>query len=258
MYKIDLNCDLGESYGAYTIGMDEQVIPHISSANVACGFHASDPVTMERTVKLCRENAVAVGAHPGLPDLLGFGRRNMKISCEEARTYVQYQVGALWAFCRAAGVPMQHVKPHGALYNMAGRDYALARAICEGVRDVDGQLIMLVLSGSELERAARDTGLAVAREVFADRGYEEDGSLVPRGRDGAMITDEDEAVKRVLSMVKRGCVRSVTGREIAVQADSVCVHGDGPQALAFVQRLRKALEDERVEICNLKTVSHHS
>lgn len=256
MVSIDLNCDLGESFGSYTIGMDDQVIPYISSANVACGFHASDPLTMAHTVALCRKHGVAVGAHPGFPDLLGFGRRNMAVSPEEAKAYVQYQLGALWAFCREQDLPLQHVKPHGALYNMAGKDYTLARAICEGVQAVDPKLIMLVLSGSQMQRAAQDTGLRVAREVFADRAYEEDGSLVPRTKAGAMINDEDLAVSRVIRMVRHGCVTTVTGRDIPIQADSVCVHGDGPKALLFVQKLHQALEEEGIQIRPLSACIH--
>ena len=256
MVSIDLNCDLGESFGSYTIGMDDQVIPYISSANVACGFHASDPLTMAHTAALCRKHGVSVGAHPGFPDLLGFGRRNMAVSPEEAKAYVQYQLGALWAFCREQGLPLQHVKPHGALYNMAGKDYTLARAICEGVQAVDPKLIMLVLSGSQMQRAAQDTGLRVAREVFADRAYEEDGSLVPRTKAGAMISDEDLAVSRVIRMIRHGCVTTVTGRDIPIQADSVCVHGDGPKALLFVQKLHQALEEEEIQIRPLSACIH--
>lgn len=252
MLQIDLNCDLGESFGVYRLGMDEQVIPHISSANVACGFHASDPLTMAHTVALCREHGVHVGAHPGFPDLLGFGRRNLQVSPEEAKAYVQYQLGALQAFCQSQGLTLQHVKPHGALYNMAGKDYALARAICEGVKEVNPDLILLVLSGSQMQKAAEDLGLTAAREVFADRAYEEDGSLVARTKPGAMITDEDLAVNRVIGMIRDGSVQAVTGRWIPIQADSVCVHGDGPRALQFVQRLRQALAAEGIAVRPLR------
>lgn len=167
MNQVDLNCDLGESFGAYKIGMDDQVIPFISSANVACGFHASDPVIMQKTVQLAKKSGVSIGAHPGFPDRMGFGRRKMDVSPAEAKAYVQYQLGALSAFCRAAGVPLCHVKPHGALYNMAGKDYRLARAICEGILEFDENLILLALSGSEMVRAANDVGLRAASEVFA-------------------------------------------------------------------------------------------
>ena len=248
MPSIDLNCDLGESFGAYTIGMDAQVIPYVTSANVACGFHAGDAVVMERTVALCKASGAAVGAHPGLPDLQGFGRRVMKISPAEAGAFVTYQVGALKAFCDAAGVPLHHVKPHGALYNMAGRDRELADAIARAVQSAAPGAVLLALSGSEMVRAAQAIGLPVASEVFADRGYRPDGSLVPRGTPGAMIEDEDEAIARVIRMVKEGKVRACDGTDIAIRADSVCVHGDGPKALAFVQKISAALKASGVEL----------
>ena len=254
MYQVDLNCDLGESFGAYTIGMDSEVIPFISSANVACGYHASDPVVMEKTVKMAAENKVAVGAHPGYPDLMGFGRRNMNVSPAEAKAYVMYQVGALEAFCKASGISMQHVKPHGAMYNMAGKDYKLARAICEGIYEVNPKSILLGLSGSQMLIAAEEIGLPCAKEVFADRAYEEDGSLVARTKEGSMITDEDLAVSRVIRMIKEGKVEAVTGKDIAICADSVCVHGDGPKALAFVQKIRKALEAEGIVIAPMSKI----
>ncbi len=251
MYRVDLNSDLGESFGRYTLGLDEKVIPLISSANVACGYHASDPVVMDRTVSLARESGVRVGAHPGFPDLLGFGRRNMNVTFAEAKAYTLYQLGALSGFCRAKGVKLQHVKPHGALYNMAAKDYTLSAAICEGIKEFDPELIVLALSGGQLARAAADAGLPVALEVFADRAYEEDGTLVDRKKDGAMITDEEEAIRRVVRMVKEKKVRAVTGKDIPIEADSVCVHGDGDKALAFVGRIREAFEREGIQICSL-------
>lgn len=255
MFCVDLNCDLGESFGAYKIGMDEEVLPYITSANVACGFHASDPLVMEETVKLAAKTRAAVGAHPGFPDLMGFGRRNLNVSPAEVKAYVMYQVGALAAFCKAEGLAMQHVKPHGAMYNMAGKDYALARAVCEGIREVDDSLILLALSGSCMLKAAEDAGLRAAREVFADRAYEEDGSLVARTKPGAMITDEELAVFRVVRMVKEGKVESVTGKDIPIRADSVCVHGDGEKAVAFVRRIHAALLAEGVEIVPLSRLA---
>ena len=242
MLKIDLNSDLGESFGAYTIGKDSEVIPLISSANVACGFHASDPLVMEKTVALCKKIGVRIGAHPGFPDLVGFGRRQMQVSADELRTMVIYQVGALKTFCDAAGVKLQHVKPHGAMYNMAGKDEAMARAICEGVHAVDPSLILLGLSGSKLVEAAKKVGLRAAREVFADRAYEEDGSLVARSKPGAMITDEDEAIARVVSMVTEHKVKAITGKEIAIEADSICLHGDSPKAVLFAEKISVALK----------------
>lgn len=242
MIKVDLNCDMGESFGNYVCGMDADVVPHISSANVACGFHASDPLVMEKTVALCKQSGVRVGAHPGFPDLVGFGRRQMQVSPDELRTMVIYQVGALKTFCGAAGVKLQHVKPHGAMYNMAGKDEQMARAICEGVYAVDPSLILLGLSGSKLVAAAKKVGLRAAKEVFADRAYEEDGSLVARSKPGAMITDENEAIARVVSMVTERKVKAITGKEIAIEADSICLHGDSPKAVLFAEKISAALK----------------
>lgn len=248
MFRVDLNSDLGESYGRYTIGMDERIIPLVTSANVACGYHASDPVVMQRTVREAKKAGIGVGAHPGFPDLMGFGRREMAVSPAEAKAYTLYQLGALAAFCQAEGVKLQHVKPHGAMYNMAARDYELARAICEAVAEFDRNLIVLALSGGEMVRAAGELGLRTAFEVFADRAYEEDGSLVNRRKPGAMITDEEEAIRRVIRMVKEQKVETITGKNIAIRADSVCVHGDGEKALAFVEKIRRALQEEGVLI----------
>lgn len=254
MFRVDLNSDLGESFGRYTLGMDDKIIPLITSANVACGYHASDPVVMEKTIAMAKEAGIRVGAHPGFPDLMGFGRRNMNVSPAEAKAYTLYQLGALDGFCRAAGVKLQHVKPHGALYNMAAKDYKLAEAICEAIQSFDKNLIVLALSGGELARAAKDMGLRTALEVFADRGYEEDGTLVDRRKEGAMITDEQEAIDRVIRMVKEKKVTAVTGRDIPIQADSVCVHGDGVKALAFVEKIRAALQNEDIQICSLDEI----
>lgn len=248
MNKVDLNCDLGESFGNYKLGLDEEVIPYISSANIACGFHASDPAVMEKTVVMAKENNVSAGAHPGYPDLVGFGRRNMTVSPKEVKAMVMYQIGALSAFCTANQITMQHVKPHGAMYNMAGKDSALATAICEAIYEVNPHYILLGQSGSELQKAAERTGLKFAREVFADRAYEEDGSLVARSKPGAVITDENIAIDRVISMVKYGKVTAVTGKEIEAPADSICVHGDGIKAVEFVKKIRERLEAENISI----------
>ena len=251
MYTVDLNSDLGESFGRYTIGNDDKIIPLISSANVACGYHASDPVVMGKTIAMAKEAGIRVGAHPGFPDLMGFGRRNMNVTPAEAKAYVLYQLGALDAFCRVNGVKMQHVKPHGALYNMAAKDYTLSTAICEAIKEFDSNLIVLALSGGQLAKAAQDMGLRTAMEVFADRGYEEDGTLVDRHKEGAMITDENEAIARVIRMVKEKKVTGVTGKDIPIQADSICVHGDGAKALAFVEKIREAFEKEGIQISPL-------
>ena len=254
MFRVDLNSDLGESFGRYTLGMDDKIIPLITSANVACGYHASDPVVMEKTIAMAKEAGIRVGAHPGFPDLMGFGRRNMNVSPAEAKAYTLYQLGALDGFCRAAGVKLQHVKPHGALYNMAAKDYKLSEAICEAIKSFDKDLIVLALSGGELAKAAKDMGLRTALEVFADRGYEEDGTLVDRRKEGTMITDEQEAIDRVIRLVKEKKVTAVTGRDIPIQADSVCVHGDGVKALAFVEKIRAALQKEEIQICSLDEI----
>ena len=251
MYKVDLNSDLGESFGRYTLGMDADILQLVSSANVACGYHASDPLVMNKTIAMAKETGVRVGAHPGFPDLMGFGRRNMDVSPAEAKAYTLYQLGALDAFCKAHGVKMQHVKPHGAMYNMAGKDYALSKAICEAIYEYDKDLIVMALSGGELVHAAEDMGLKVACEVFADRAYEEDGSLVNRRKEGAMITDENEAIARVVRMIKEQKVTAITGKDIPIKADSVCVHGDGVKALAFVKKIRETLTAEGVEIVPL-------
>lgn len=254
MYRVDLNSDLGESFGNYKLGMDDKIIPLITSANMACGFHASDPHVMAKTVRMAAEAGTRIGAHPGYPDLMGFGRRNMSVTPSEAEDYVMYQLGALYGFCKANGVAIQHVKPHGALYNMAAKDYKLAEGICRAIKKFDDKLIVLALSGGELAHAAADMGLPVALEVFADRAYEEDGSLVNRRKEGAMITDENLAIKRVVRMIKEGKVETITGKDIDIQADSVCVHGDGAKALLFVEKIRETLTAEGIKICSLAEI----
>ncbi len=246
MLYIDLNCDLGESFGKYTIGNDEKVLKYVTSVNIACGFHAGDPVIMERTVKLAIEKGIAIGAHPGYPDLMGFGRRNMDISIHEARSYMIYQIGALKAFVESYGGKLQHVKPHGALYNMASVDYALAKALAEAVYDVDRELIFMGLANSTMTKAAKDTGLNVAHEVFADRAYNDDGTLVSRKLEGAVIHDTEVCVRRVLSMIKEGKVTSIDGTDIQIKADSICIHGDNSMALEFAKNLKKKLSEQYI------------
>ena len=252
--KVDLNSDLGESFGAYTIGMDDKIIPLVSSANVACGYHASDPLVMMDTIKQVKAAGIHIGAHPGFPDLMGFGRRNMSLTLEESYAYTLYQISALSGMCQAQGIKLQHVKAHGALYNMAAVDYNLSKVICEAAAAIDKNIIILALSGSETVKAAKDCGLKAAQEVFADRGYEEDGTLVNRKKDGAFIHDEDIAIGRVIRMVKEGCVKAVTGKDIAIQADSICVHGDGEKALLFIEKIRAGLKAEGIEICPLNAL----
>lgn len=251
MYKVDLNCDLGESFGNYKIGCDEEVIPFISSANIACGFHASDPVVMDKTVEMAKRCGISVGAHPGFPDLMGFGRRKMDITPHEAKVMLQYQIGALDAFCKAYNIKMSHVKPHGALYNMAGKDIELSLAICEGIKSLNPNLILLGLSGSKMIEAAKMTGIKYASEVFADRAYNDDGSLVDRKKNGAVITDEDEAIKRVIQIVKEGRVKSINGNDIKIEAQSICIHGDNIKALEFAKKIRHSLECENIEILSI-------
>lgn len=253
--KIDINCDLGESFGAYKIGGDEAVIPFITSANIACGYHAGDACVMAKTVAAAKLNNVACGAHPGFPDLMGFGRREMKATPAEVKAYMIYQLGALDAFCRAEGVKMQHVKPHGALYNMAAKDENLALAIAESIAAVNKDLILLALSGSKMLDAARSLGIRCASEVFADRAYEEDGTLVARSKPGSMIEDENIAIDRVVRMAKEGKVTSITGKDICIKADSVCVHGDGAKALEFVKKISARLKEEGITAAPLSEIA---
>jgi UPF0271 protein len=250
MNRIDLNCDMGESFGVWTLGDDAGVMPWITSANIACGFHAGDFSTMRQTVLLAKAHGVAIGAHVSLPDLQGFGRRAMKVSPDEAHALTLYQIGALAAFARAAGLRVAHVKPHGALYNMAAKDAALAGAIARAVRDFDAQLILVGLANSELPRAGAALGLAVAHEAFADRRYEADGSLTPRGTQGAVIDDVDAAVAQAVTIATQGKVDIRSGGTLALRADTICVHGDRPDAALFARRLHEALESAGVAIAN--------
>lgn len=246
MHIVDLNCDMGESFGAYSMGRDAEVLRHVTSANIACGFHAGDPATMRRTVKLALEHGVALGAHPGLQDLIGFGRRDMDISPEEAYDIVVYQIGALSGFVRAEGAKLQHVKAHGSLYNMAARDAGLAEAIAEAVYRIDPELILFGLANSELIRAGRKAGLRTASEVFSDRTYQEDGALTSRRLPNALITDERQSVDQVVRMVKEGKVLSQQQIDVPIQADTICIHGDGVHAVAFAERIRRSLEEAGV------------
>lgn len=254
MIKVDLNSDLGESFGAYKMGNDKAVLGKISSANIACGFHASDPLVMQESVQNAKAMGVRVGAHPGFPDLMGFGRRNMAVSPDEVYAYTLYQIAALDGFCKSLGVKMQHVKPHGALYNMAAKDRALADAITKAVQDYDKSLIMLVLYGSQTHHSAIEAGLRTATEFFADRAYEEDGSLVDRRKAGAMIHDEELAISRVVRMLKEGQLEAITGKDISIRADSICVHGDGEKALCFTKKIRERLLEEGIEIAPLDAI----
>ena len=248
MAQVDLNCDMGESFGIYQMGTDSQIMPLVSSANIACGFHAGDPSVMRKTLEAAVAQGVAVGAHPGLPDLVGFGRRNMQVSAQEAYDMVVYQVGALAGFAKAAGVSLHHVKPHGALYNMAAKDKALADAIARAVRDIDASLVLYGLAGSQLIQAGKNAGLRVASEVFADRTYQTDGSLTPRSQPNALLQSDEEAVQQVLTMVTEKRVKAVTGEWVSLDADTICIHGDGAHALSFATKVRAALLQAGVEI----------
>jgi len=248
MPTVDINADLGESYGAWAMGDDEALLAIVSSANVACGFHAGDPATIRRTTLGAVRAGVAIGAHPSLPDLAGFGRRRMEVTPEEVYELVLYQVAAVAGFARAAGTVLHHVKAHGALYNMAATDRGVAAAIAGAVRDFDRGLMLYGLAGSAMMTAGEAAGLSVASEVFADRGYLPDGTLVPRSRPGALIKDVPRAVEQAVGMVRDGRVRSVEGGWVAVRADTVCVHGDSPGAVALATALRAALDVEGIAI----------
>lgn len=245
---LDLNCDLGESFGAYSLGRDAEILPYVTSANIACGFHAGDPSVMRRTVRLALEAGVAIGAHPGLPDLVGFGRRNMDVSAEDVFAMTLYQIGALEAIARAEGGSVRHVKPHGALYNMAAVRRDLAEAFAEAVYRANPALTLFGLANSELTRAAERLGLRAAHEAFADRGYLADGTLMPRGLPGALIADAEVAASRVVRMALEERVRTPDGQDVPLRADTVCLHGDGEHALLFASKIRAACEAAGIDV----------
>ena len=248
--RIDFNCDMGESFGMYKMGFDEEVIKHISSANIACGFHAGDPMWMRRTVDLAEKHGVAIGAHPSYPDLNGFGRRNMTADPEEVKNDVIYQAGALKAF--TASRKLQHVKPHGAMYNQAVKDDRLATAICEAVLEVDETTILLALSGSKWISIAESLGMRVAKEVFADRAMNNDGTLVSRSQDGSVLHDIDLVVERSVRMVTEGKVETITGDTIEVEADSICLHGDTPGAVKMAEAMGQVFKENDIEVSSLE------
>ncbi len=248
---IDLNCDMGESFGDYCLGCDDEVISYITSANLACGFHASDPMVMDQTVRLCLEHGVAVGAHPGYPDLRGFGRRNLDSKPEEVRADVLYQVGALAGIARGRGLSLQHIKPHGAMYNTAAAHPPTAQAIAQAVANYDPKLILVTLAGpgGEVFRSiATEMGLKVASEAFADRAYTGEGRLVPRGTPGAVIHDPEEVAARCVRMATEGVVESVDGTLVPLKADTICVHGDTPSAVELVKAVSAAMAENGVEL----------
>lgn len=245
---VDLNSDMGEGFGTYTIGLDSDLLDFVTSANIACGWHAGDALIMDRTVKEAITKGVGVGAHPGYPDLLAFGRRKIDITEQEARAYMLYQAGALSAFAAAHGGKLQHMKLHGAFYNTACVNETLATAIVDALYDFDPEIIVMALSGSVLLDLAEKKGLKVAHEVFADRGYNEDGTLVNRKLPGAMIHDPKLAIERVKRMVQENKVETVSGKIIDIKADSICVHGDNPEAVAFVETIRRELENSGIQV----------
>jgi UPF0271 protein len=250
---LDLNSDVGESFGPYVIGETATLMSQITSANVACGFHAGDPRIMQATVALARQHGVGVGAHVGYHDLVGFGRRAIAASPEEIATDVLYQIGALFAFSQAAGVPLRHVKAHGALYNQAERDRTVAEALVEGIRQFGSPLTVVATGGSAMVSAAAEAGLPVAREAFADRAYRGDGTLAPRTMPGSVLADPELVAERAVRLATRGLVETIDGREIEVPCDTLCLHGDTPGATALAKRVRSALESAGVELRQLSS-----
>ncbi|USG63359.1 LamB/YcsF family protein [Brevibacillus ruminantium] len=253
MYKVDLNCDMGESFGFYQLGNDEEMMQYISSANIACGFHAGDPHVMRKTVELAKAYGVGIGAHPGFPDLLGFGRRHMRCTPDEIRDYILYQIGALREFAAWSGTKLQHCKPHGALFMMAMEDEQIACAILEGLSALSNELIVFALNGSAFEEAGRKMGMPIAREVYADREHTADGSIVMT-RKGPIITDKGEMAKRVVRMVTKGRVRTPDGEDAHIFADTICIHGDTPGAVELVKEIRSAFEQASITVTPVREI----
>ncbi len=242
---IKLNCDMGESFGAWKMGLDEEIMPLIDMSNIACGFHASDPLTMDRTVKLAARSSVCIGAHPGYPDLVGFGRRDMKCNSKEIEKFVLYQIGALHAICKSNGTKIDYVKPHGALYNTMMRDTEVFKSIATAIAKYDKNLKLMILSSSKndkLENIATDLGIGLLFEVFADRSYMDDGSLMPRSMPNAVLGSSDEVLKRLDYLIKKGAIKSHTGKELELKVDCMCVHGDNIHALTIVKAMRDYLD----------------
>ena len=251
--QVDINCDMGESFGMYKLGHDEEVIKYISSANIACGFHAGDPIWMNKTVTLAQNNGVEIGAHPSYPDLAGFGRRNMDISSDELKSDILYQIGALQAFTKDK--KLQHVKPHGALYNQAVVNETIAKTICEAILEYDSNLILLALSGSKWVKTAKEMGLKAYNEIFADRALNDDGSLVSRSKEGSVLHDVNEVADRSNQMVIEGIATTISGNEIEVEADSLCIHGDTPGAVQMAMNINNTLKSAGVEIIPLQNIA---
>jgi len=253
--QVDMNSDVGESFGVYRLGLDEEVIPHLTSANIACGFHGGDPAVMRKTLSLAKGYGVEAGAHPGFPDLIGFGRRNIDATPQEIQDYVVYQTGALMAFARSQGIKLQHVKTHGALYNMAAANLTIMGAIAESVAKMDQELILMVLASSQtgpLLEIGKRYGIRMAFEAFPDRAYQKDGSLVSRRMKGAVIEDHEVVAARALKMALEGKVIAVDGTEIELKVDTLCVHGDNPAAVQMVKRIREGLKTAGVQVTPLR------
>lgn len=248
MFSIELNSDIGEGFGPYSMGNDDEIMNYVTAVQIACGWHAGDPMIMDKVVKTAAQRGIAIGAHPSFPDLMGFGRRRMNLSFGEAKNYVKYQIGALSAFTTSYGVKIHHVAPHGAMGNMCQNDRELARAICEAVCEIDPEMIIYYCAGAVLGEEAEKAGLRSACEIFADRAYEDDLSLRARSLPGSMITDAEDSIRRCIRMVKEGKVTAYSGRELDIKSDTLCVHGDGPEALAFVKRIREEFEKEGIQI----------
>jgi len=248
---VDLNADVGESFGAYQLGNDEQLFPFLTSVNIACGLHAGDPLVMEETVKKAIESHLAIGAHPGYPDLQGFGRRKMALTVREVKSFLIYQIGALEGFVRAHKGKLVHVKPHGALYNEAAADPDLAAAIAEVIQEVNPELILLAQSGSEMVKKAREIGVKVVEEAFADRNYTREGGLLPRNSPNALITDPAEAAKRALFMVRERKVPTAEGKMIPIFFDSLCLHGDNPSSVGLARSIRQAFQGAGIQVVSL-------
>jgi len=247
-HTIDINCDMGEGFGPYKLGNDSQLLEYVTSANIACGYHAGDHHVMFETVKLAAEKGVAIGAHPGFLDKMGFGRREIQISPREVYQLVLYQIGALQAFTKVFQTELHHVKPHGALYNMAAKNEAIARAIVQAIYDFNPNLILYGLSGSILTKVAKEKELKTAEEVFADRTYQDDGSLTPRTESNAIITNVDEAIERVIKMIKTGTIVSTTGRVLPIQADTICIHSDHDHSYLFAKTLKEKLIQSHIQL----------
>ncbi|MBI9013471.1 MAG: 5-oxoprolinase subunit PxpA [Clostridiales bacterium] len=250
--KIDLNCDLGESFGVYALGNDEMIMDYVTSVNIACGCHAGDPEIMEKTVELAIKKGVSIGAHPGYPDLQGFGRRDMAMSKEALRASMIYQISALKGFVEIKGGKLQHVKPHGALYNLAAKDYEVARVIAQAIYDIDPSIIFMGLADSEMIRAGNDVGLKVAREVFADRRYTKDKNLVPRNLKGAVIEDVSDSINQCLSIISKHELIDYEGNKLILEGDSICIHGDNAHGIELVSRLRETLKNQSIKIQSLE------